>query len=69
MNKTNDHKLEISTRLLKTAIEGIGPSDGPVTLTRDRVYIVPTKAGLIFSLLLQTLLIGPINYEKTWDLF
>ena len=41
-----------------------GPFDGPVTLTRDRVYIVPTKAGVIFSLLLLTLLIGSINYEK-----
>ena len=41
-----------------------GPFDGKVTLTRDRVYIIPTKAGLIFSLLLVTLLIGSINYEK-----
>ncbi|MBE9568877.1 MAG: DUF58 domain-containing protein [Proteobacteria bacterium] len=35
-----------------------------MTLTRDRVYIIPTKAGLIFSLLLLTLLVGSINYEK-----
>jgi len=41
-----------------------GPFDGAVTLTRDRVYIVPTKAGLIFALLLLVLLIGSINYEK-----
>jgi len=41
-----------------------GPFDGAVTLTRDRVYIIPTKAGFIFSLLLLTLLIGSINYEK-----
>jgi len=42
-----------------------GPFDGEVTLTRDRVYIVPTKAGFIFALLLFTLLIGSINYEKS----
>ena len=42
-----------------------GPFEGAVTLTRDRVYIVPTKAGLIFSMLLLTLLIGSINYEKS----
>ncbi|MBT8118784.1 MAG: DUF58 domain-containing protein [Gammaproteobacteria bacterium] len=42
-----------------------GPFDGRVTLTRDRVYIMPTKAGLLFSLLLITLLIGSINYEKS----
>ena len=41
-----------------------GPFDGSVTLSRDRVYIVPTKAGLMFALLLLTLLIGSINYEK-----
>ena len=42
-----------------------GPFEGAVTLTRDRVYIIPTKAGLIFSMLLLTLLIGSINYEKS----
>ncbi len=42
-----------------------GPFSGPVTLTRNRVYIVPTKAGVIFSLLLLILLIGSINYEKS----
>lgn len=41
-----------------------GPFDGAVTLTRDRVYIVPTRAGIIFSLLLLILLIGSVNYEK-----
>jgi len=41
-----------------------GPFAGKVTLTRDRVYIVPSKAGFIFSLLLLVLLIGSINYEK-----
>ena len=42
-----------------------GPFNGSVTLTRDRVYIVPTKVGLIFALLLLVLLIGSINYEKS----
>jgi len=41
-----------------------GPFDGEVTLTRDRVYIIPTRVGLIFALLLLILLIGSINYEK-----
>ena len=41
-----------------------GPFDGEMTLTRDRVYIIPTKAGFIFAILLVTLLIGSINYEK-----
>jgi uncharacterized protein (DUF58 family) len=41
-----------------------GPFNGEVSLTRDRIYIVPTKAGLIFAALLLILLIGSINYEK-----
>lgn len=50
--------------VLKFISKRSGPFDGPVTLSRDRVYIVPTRAGLIFSLLLLTLLVGSINYEK-----
>lgn len=42
-----------------------GPFDGPVTLDRSRVYILPTKTGLIFSLLLLVLLIGSVNYDKS----
>lgn len=50
--------------VLKFISKRSGPFDGEVTLTRDRVYILPTRAGLIFALLLITLLIGSINYEK-----
>ena len=42
-----------------------GPFDGEVSLTRDRVYILPTRMGLLFGVLLLTLLIGSINYEKS----
>ena len=41
-----------------------GPFDGKVRLSRDRVYIIPTRNGFIFGLLLLILLIGSINYEK-----
>lgn len=50
--------------VLKFISKRSGPFNNSVTLTRDRIYIVPTKTGLIFSLLLLTLLIGSINYEK-----
>ena len=43
----------------------IGPFKGTVVLDRRRVYILPTKAGLIFLLLLLLLLIGSINYDKS----
>jgi len=42
-----------------------GPFDKPVTLDRNRVYILPTRSGLIFSLLLLLLLIGSVNYDKS----
>lgn len=42
-----------------------GPFKGAVTLDRSRVYILPTKPGLIFLLLLLLLLLGSVNYDKS----
>ena len=42
-----------------------GPFDGEVTLDRKRVYILPTKIGVLFSLLLVILLLGSVNYGKS----
>lgn len=50
--------------VFKFIAERSGPFDGEVELTRDRVYILPTRVGFIFALLLLILLIGSINYEK-----
>jgi len=35
---------------------------GPIQLTARRLYILPTRSGLVFALLLLGLLIGAINY-------
>ena len=35
---------------------------GPIRLTARRLYILPTKAGLVFGLLLLGLLVGAMNY-------
>lgn len=35
---------------------------GPVVLSARRLYILPTRAGLVFGLLLLGLLVGAINY-------
>ena len=43
----------------------IGPFTGTVTLDRSRVYILPTKTGLMFLLLLLLLLLGSVNYSKS----
>ena len=38
---------------------------GPVTLTRRRVYILPSRSGVIFAVLLLAMLIGAINYQNS----
>jgi len=42
-----------------------GPFSGPVELNSSRVYILPTRVGMIFTLLLLFLLLGSINYTKS----
>lgn len=36
---------------------------GPVRLTARRLYVLPTRAGLVFGLLLLGLLLGAMNYS------
>lgn len=36
----------------------------PIRLDRRRIYIVPTRAGLGFALLLATMLLGSLNYQN-----
>jgi uncharacterized protein (DUF58 family) len=42
-----------------------GPFDGEVTLDKNRVYILPTKTGVLFGILLIILLLGSVNYGKS----
>lgn len=42
-----------------------GPFDGEVKLDKDRVYILPTKTGVLFGVLLIILLLGSVNYGKS----
>ena len=42
-----------------------GPFRHGVSLDKSRVYIVPTRNGMIYSLLLLCLLLGAINYAKS----
>ena len=41
----------------------------PVTLDRKRIFILPTKFGFLFALLLLALLIGSINYNNNLGFF
>jgi uncharacterized protein (DUF58 family) len=41
------------------------PERAPVTLTQRRIYVLPTRSGLIFGLLLLLMLLGSINYGNS----
>ncbi|MES1982701.1 MAG: DUF58 domain-containing protein [Pseudomonadota bacterium] len=38
-------------------------ADGPVTLTQRRIFIVPTRQGMAFAVVLLLMLMGDINYN------
>jgi len=46
-----------------------GPDVLPVTLHRRRIYILPTRAGLAFGLLLFLMLLAGLNYANSLALF
>lgn len=48
--------------LLAQLVRGRGSEAGPIVLDRRRIYILPTRLGLIFALFLLAMLIGSINY-------
>ncbi len=50
---------KLSTRQLP------GPEQEPVILHRRRIYILPTRYGGLFALLLSLMLIGSINYNNS----
>lgn len=50
----------IFERILRPARES-----GPVTLTQRRLYILPTRHGLVFALMLLAMLLGSINYSNS----
>ncbi len=52
----------ISAQLNAWSLKRNGVQSGPVRLTQRRIYILPTRHGLLFALLLLLLLVGSINY-------
>jgi hypothetical protein len=49
-------------------LRGEGPQIGPVTLDRSRVFVLPTRQGVTFALLLCVMLIGSVNYNNSLGL-
>ena len=42
-----------------------GADSEPVTLHRRRVYILPTKMGVAYSLMVFAMLLGSMNYNNS----
>lgn len=45
-----------------------GPDTGPVTLHKGRIYILPTRLGLAFGVMLFAMLLGSLNYANNLGL-
>lgn len=41
------------------------PEAGPVTLGRRKIYILPTRNGVIFAIILLAMLLGAVNYQNS----
>ncbi len=49
--------------LQKSAFRKRGPETAPVKLDTRRVFILPTRQGLLFSIVLLLILTGSVNYD------
>ncbi|MDP2962110.1 MAG: DUF58 domain-containing protein [Sulfurimicrobium sp.] len=56
-------RIPFLERVLRPAQE-----NGPVILTQGRLYILPTRHGLIYALMLLVMLLGAINYANSMGL-
>lgn len=56
-------RLPIDRALWRRIFNRMESEAGPVVLDRKRIFILPTRHGLIFSLALLAMLIGSINYN------
>ncbi|WP_455205997.1 DUF58 domain-containing protein [Kaarinaea lacus] len=50
---------------LERFFQGEGPHPSPLTLVQRRVFILPTKLGVAFAVLLFVMLVGSINYSNS----
>jgi len=63
LGRRNGTALSLRDRVGDWIFPPRGAETAPVTLSQRRVYILPTKAGLLFAMTLALMLIGSINYN------
>ncbi len=49
--------------LLTWIFQWRGPERGTITLVQRRVFILPTRQGLLFAVVIMLMLIGSVNYD------
>lgn len=55
---------EIAERRLPALTRWRRPEPLPIVLNRRRIYVVPTRFGLVFALMLFVMLLGALNYNN-----
>lgn len=63
MHATAPLRLKNRFRLARF-FQGEGPQAGPIVLDRRRVFILPTRYGWMFALVLFALWLGAVNYNN-----
>ncbi len=53
------------SHLLRKLLRRDSSESGPITLDRRRIYILPTRSGFVFALMLLAMLLGAVNYQNS----
>ena len=53
----------LQEQFFRWALRGTAPEAVPIRLTRHRVYVLPTRFGVAYALMLLVMLIAAINYD------
>lgn len=54
-----------AARLRTWALRRVRREPGPITLTRRRIFILPTRMGMLYTSLLLVMLLGATNYSNS----
>lgn len=63
MNVLRDALPALRQRFYLWALRGRPPEAVPIILSQRRVYVLPTRAGLVYALALVVMLLAAINYS------
>ena len=57
-------QTRVAGRVRRWALRRHGPDPAELTLSSQRIYIVPTGAGVLYAVMLATMLAGSMNYNN-----